>query len=201
MYIINDTYFQAPKYLIPNLEESDSKSFTELERIIDEMCRFFMRSILTTDELQDFNSYLVDGLFPTDTTGIPQKWIDLVKGKGDWLGLIQTNGTSKKSLLVDFVYHEWLIQNNTYITSFGDTKANPKGAENVNPTQRIVNVWNDFVEQYQTDSTDPHMFYVNSYCLATGRKEQSLLQFLELNSSDYVETKRPIYSIKNQLGI
>lgn len=203
MYIIDDTYFQSPKYLIPNLEESDSKSFTDLERLIDEMCRLFLQSILTVAEYADFNTYLEDGLFPEDTTGIPQKWIDLVNGKDDWKGLIQINGTAKTSLLVDLVYHEWLVQNVSYITSFGDTKANPKGAENVNPTQRVVNTWNDFVTVYQGEiKTD--FFYFNNFSYSNNESliyKKSLIYFLENNKESYTKTDLQYYSIKNQLGI
>ena len=183
MYIIDDTYFQSPKYVIPNLEESDSKAFAELQILIDNTCRLFMQSILTNDEFVDFDSYLVNGMFPIVTTGMPQKWIDLVNGKEDWKGIIQTNGTSKTSLLVDLVYYEWLVENNTYITSFGDTKANPKGADNVNSTQRIVNVWNDFVSKYELYSLN------------------SLINFLEENPLVYTKNDFKRYEIKNQLGL
>lgn len=195
MYLINDTYFQSPKYFIPNLEESDSKSFTELERLIDEVCRLFMQSILNDDELIDFESYLVDGIFPTDTTGIPQKWIDLINGKDDWKGVLQTNGTSKTSLLIDLVYYNWLIDNNTYMTSFGDAKANPKGASNVNVTQKMVNVWNEFVEKFQGDVIPTFNVHYN---LCT---KKTLIYFLEINKEMYLKENFEHYSFKNQLGI
>jgi hypothetical protein len=197
MYIINDTYFQSPKYVIPNLEESDSKAFAELERLIDDTCRLFLESILTDAEIVDFNSHLVGGMFPIVTTGIPEKWIDLVNGKGDWKGLIQINGLAKTSLLVDLVYYNWLVDNVSYMSGFGDAKANPKGADNVSPTQRMVNTWNDFLFLYQDFSTSNYQYNgINSQ--ETFSNSRSLLSFLKLN---FVEKNRPIYRYKNQLGL
>lgn len=196
MYIINDTYFYSPKYEIPNLEESDSKAFSQLERLIDDRCRLFMQSILTDDEFVDFESYLVGGIFPIVTTGIPQKWIDLINGKENWKGLIYTNGTNKGSLLVDLVYHDFLVENNTYITSFGDTKANPKGAVNVNSTQRIVNVWNDFVSKYQGNCI-PYYKYDNFYS-SNIYFDNSLISFMQ---KEFEFKPIKLYQVKNQLGL
>lgn len=178
MYIINETYFQAPKREIPNLDEADSKSFVELERLIDEYCRLFMYCFLTPEEITDFDSYLVNGIFPTDTSGIPQKWIDLVNGKDSWVGLIQEKGTSNNSLLADFVYSKWLETQASYMNGLGDSKGNPKGSSLVNPTQRIVNVWNEFVEKYD-----------------------SLLKFISENPEDYTSESLQLFELRNQLGL
>jgi len=214
MYIINETYFQAPKREIPNLNESDSKSFAELAMLIDEKCRLFMYYFLTPDEVVDFNSYLVDGIFPTVTTGIPQKWIDLVNGttytSNDvdlvWGGLIQEIGTAKNSLLADFVYYHWLVDNVSYMTGVGDSKGNPKGANLVNPTQRVVNVWNEFVYEYQRDvlssCNDPEYGFYRYYdCDIRLNPKVSLIQFLSDNKTDYTSENRQFFEVKNQLGI
>jgi len=211
MYIINDTYFQAPKREIPNLDEADSKAFAELERLIDEKCRLFMYYFLTPDEVTEFNSYLVNGLFPIITTGIPQKWIDLVNGKIYqangvdlvWNGLISEKGTSKQSLMADFVYHSWLESQVSYMTSVGDAKGNPKGAVLVNPTQRIVTGWNDFVKQYQGN----YRRYIGSYCdgiisyAENPSNEVSLMQFLSDHPEDYTKSDWYFFEAKNQLGL
>lgn len=190
MYIIDDTYFQYPKREIPNVDEADSRVYAELEMLIDEKCRLFMRYFLTEAEVTDFESYLVNGMFPTITTGIPQKWIDLVNGKDDWKGLIYSLGTSKNSLLADFVYYHYLVNHVSYMTGVGDAKANPKGASLVNPTQRIVNVWNDFVRQYQ---------FAN-FC-STEYYSYSLANFLEANEIVYKKTNCCYFELKNQLGL
>ena len=219
MYIINDTYFQAPKREIPNLDEADSKTFAELELLIDEKCRLLLLGFLTSEQVTELESYLVDGILPEDTSGIPQKWIDLVNGKNytangvelRWTGLIWTKGTYKGSLLADFVYYYFLESQASYMTGVGDAKGNPKGATMVNPTQRLVTIWNEFVKQYQMDTTNIcHPFLIDygySYNLGNFRPigsyfgEVSLLQFLSDNDTDYPNPNRTFYEVKNQLGL
>lgn len=196
MYIIDDTYFQYPKRDIPNVDEADSKSFVELEMLIDEKCRLFMRYFLTEAEVTDFESYLVNGMFPTITTGIPQKWIDLVNGKDDWKGLIYSLGTSKNSLLADFVYYHYLVNQVSYMTGVGDAKANPKGASLVNPTQRIVTIWNDFLLQYQGSlELSARMRWEDFYA------NDSLFNFLNSNFVDFPYRNVFAFEVKNQLGL
>ena len=213
MYIIDDTYFQFPKREIPNLDEADSKSFVELERLIDEKCRLFMHNFLTPTEITDFETHLVSGIFPVVTTGIPQKWIDLVNGKSytingvdlKWNGLIYTKGTYKGSLLADYVYHSWLETQVSYMTGVGDAKGQPKGAFLVNPTQRITNVWNEFVNHYQEIWTYNNGYNYFNYNLYLGyyiqNKEVSLIQFLQDNQTIYTSENRTFFQVKNQLGI
>lgn len=213
MYIIDDTYFQTPKREIPNLDEADSKSFVELERLVDYYGRLFMSYILTPDELTEFNSYLVNGIFPLVTTGIPQKWIDLVNGttytSNDvdlvWNGLIYSKGTYKGSVLADYVYSFWLESQASYMTGVGDAKGQPKGAILVNPTQRIITVWNDFVLQYCGFGG----YQYNNWCYAgliynslpySVQGEVSLIEFLSDNQTNYTSENRKFFEVKNQLG-
>ena len=194
MYIIDDTYFQAPKREIANLNEADSRSFVELEQLIDEKCRLLLLSFLTVEQFTELDGFLTDGLFPEETEDIPQKWIDLVNGKTYekdgisliWNGLIYSKGTAKNSLLADYIYYHWLIDQASYMTGTGDSKANPKGAKSVNPTQRIVRVWNDFVGQYQ---------YTCFF------REVSLLKFLSDNDEIYPNENRELFTVQNQFGL
>jgi len=215
MYIINDTYFQAPKREIPNLDEADSKSFAELELLIDEKCRLLLLGFLTSEQVTELESYLVSGILPEPPTGIPQKWIDLVNGKNytandvelRWTGLIWTKGTYKGSLLADFVYYYFLESQASYMTGVGDAKGNPKGATMVNPTQRLVTIWNEFVKAYQSNLNgfcNFHTFgFINYECFPHIRSgaEVSLIQFLSDNDTDYPNPNRTFYEVKNQLGL
>lgn len=223
MYIINDTYFQSPKREVSNLNEADSKSFAELQLLIDEKCRLLLLDFLTVEQFQELDSYLVNGMFPEVYQPdpllpdyVPQKWIDLVKGAtyevNDvnlvWDGLIYSKGTYKGSLLADYVYFFWLESQVSYMTGVGDAKGNPKGAVLVNPTQRYVNTWNDFVKAYQ------------GVCLAEGfnwfeygsyydlfpqyyysNNQVSLIQFLSDKNEDYPNDNRKFFQVKNQLGL
>lgn len=226
MYIINDTYFQAPKREIPNLDEADSKAFAELERIIDEKCRLLLLDFLTVEQFQEFDSYLVNGLFPEDAQPdpllpdyVPQKWIDLVNGVTypvknftlKWNGLIYSLGTSKQSLLADYVYSFWLESQVSYMTGVGDAKGQPKGAVLVNPTQRYVNTWNDFVIAYQSDMCGrfhygwfDYGFVWNvsePYYNVFKSNEVSLMQFLSDKNEIYPNDNRKFFEVKNQLGL
>lgn len=226
MYIIDDTYFQAPKREIPNLDEADSRAFAELERIIDEKCRLLLLDFLTVDQFQELDSYLVDGIFPEDAQPdpllpdyVPQKWIDLVNGVtymvNDisliWNGLIYSKGTYKGSLLADYVYSFWLESQVSYMTGVGDAKGNPKGAILVNPTQRYVNIWNEFVKGYQSDVCGNCYFGMINYGFVWNlyepyynviqNNEVSLMQFLSDHETDYPNTNRKYFSVKNQLGL
>lgn len=232
MYIIDDTYFNAPKRSIPNLDEADSKAFVELELLIDEKCRLLLQGFLTPTQFQEFNGYLVEGMFPTDAEPtpedpdeelpdvvyIPQKWIDLVNGvtysKNDidlvWRGLIYSLGTSKQSLLADYVYSFFLESQASYMTGVGDAKGNPKGANSVNPTQRYVSVWNDFVKAYQGESVrcSDWTYGIVEWRLINGSypsnrnaNEVSLIQFLSDKNEDYPNNNRKFFEVKNQLGL
>lgn len=178
MYIINDTYFQSLEREVPNLDEADSKAYAELNMLIDNKCRLFMYSFLTDAEVEDFNSYLVDGMFPYDVTGIPQKWIDLVNGKGNWKGLRYSLGSSKQSLLANYTYYYYLVNTASYSTGVGEARADVKGANSVNPYQKAVTVWNEFVIEYQ-----------------------SLINFIVSEPDNYTETCFKQYQFKNQLGL
>lgn len=223
MYIINDTYFQSPKREVPNLNEPDSKTFAELQLLIDEKCRLLLLDFLTVEQFQDLDSYLVDGMFPEVyqpdpllPNYVPQKWIDLVTGCTyqvnnvdlAWKGLAYSLGTSKHSLLADYVYYFWLESQVSYMTGVGDAKGNPKGAILVNPTQRIVTVWNDFLKQYQANRQGDwrnlycfeHPYYWGDYGFIN-TNEVSLIQFLSYNEEQYPNDNRKFFEIKNQLGL
>lgn len=220
MYIIDDTYFQAPNREIPNLDEADSKAFAELERMIDNECRLLFTYFLTAEQIEELDGYLTDGIFPEDAQPdpllpdyVPQKWISLVKGTSYthngvslfWKGLIYERGTYKGSLLADYVYSIWLETQASYMTGVGDAKGQPKGSVLVNPTQRIVTVWNEFVKQYQTNLNgycdwigDYYYFNYSQYWKSN---EVSLIQFLSDNEADYPNDNRRFFEVKNQLGL
>jgi len=228
MYIIDDTYFQSPKREVSNLNEADSKSFAELQLLIDEKCRLLLLDFLTVEQFQELDSYLVNGLFPEPyqpdpllPNYVPQKWIDLVKGCTyevneiplKWNGLAYSLGTSKQSLLADYVYYFWLESQVSYMTGVGDAKGNPKGAVLVNPTQRYVNTWNDFVKGYQDcllsyrgssygNYYPPYPYNgVVGYWQYYNNKEVSLIQFLQDNNEIYPNDNRKFFEAKNQLGL
>lgn len=222
MYIIDDTYFKSLKREVPNLDEADSKVFVELERIIDEKCRLLMFDFLTVDEVLEFNSYLVNGLFPVAAQPdpllpdyVPAKWIDLVKGKDyevndiqfNWKGLVYELGSYKGSLLADYAYYWFLTENVSYMTGVGDAKANPKGANLVNPNQRIVKTWNDFVLAWHgyrcyENFIDYDMWIINPGGIYTNQSnEVSLIGYINSQTEDFEYRNTKSFDVKNQLGL
>lgn len=219
MYIIDDTYFKSPKREIPNLNESDSKSFAELELLIDEKCRLLLLDFLTIEQVWDLETYLVDGLLPEGAQPdpllpdyVPAMWIDLIKGVDyqvndvylKWNGLAYSKGTYKGSLLADYVYSFWLESQVSYMTGVGDAKANPKGANLVNPIQKWVKSWNDFVLAYQGNRDgycdwSGYLFY--RYRTDFKSNEVSLIQFLSDNNETYPNDNRKFFEAENQLGL
>ncbi len=224
MYIINDTYFNSPKREVANLNEPDSKSFAELESLIDEKCRLLLLDFLTIEQVQDLETYLVNGLLPEnaqstnplDPDYVPTMWLELIKGVNyevndvnlKWNGLAYSLGTYKGSLLADYVYSFWLESQVSYMTGVGDAKGNPKGANLVNPTQKWVKAWNDFVLAYQGNNYyfADRWFYgglfysMYPYCYKNNQ-EVSLLQFLSDNNDVYPNENRAIFEVENQLGL
>lgn len=99
-------------------------------------------------------------LYKAYTTGIAAgspdaKWISLRDGKEytnrqgyltKWKGLKFTLGTSKKSLIANYVYCEWMSQNATASTGTGEKVPNNQNAENSTPAQKIVTAWNEMVK-------------------------------------------------------
>lgn len=222
MYILNDTYFKSLKREVPNLEEADSRSLVEIERIIDEKCRLLMFDFLTVDEVTEFNSYLVDGIFPENAQPdpllpnyVPAKWINLVNGKEyevndikfKWKGLIYELGTYKGSLLADYAYYFFLKENVSYMTGVGDAKANPKGANLVNPSQRAVNTWNDFSLAYHGYRcyewfVDYDVWVINPGGIYTNQtNEVSLIGYISSQTEDFPHRHIVAHEVKNQLGL
>jgi hypothetical protein len=214
MYIIDDTYFQG-EISIPNIEESDSRSKTELERLIDEKCRLFLYSVLGSELFDELDTLLVDGILPTTTES---KWTKLVYGDTyeldgrqiKWEGICSILGTSKSSLLADYVYTFFLTESNTFLSGVGEMKSNASGTIMVNSTQRYINIWNRFLEKYQFDLLG-NIFDFRNYFFnyqfsypryeSTTNKSVSLVQYLTDNSEDFPNLSLPYFEVKNQLGL
>lgn len=201
MYIIDDTYFIKELY-VPNLNEMDSDTLTTLETAVDRYVRQFLRDALGNVLFTELDSHITDGVLDA---GAPQKWLDLVNGVDGWKGLAFTEGTYKGSILAKYVYYHWLKDAVSNMTGTGEKVITATDALAVNSTQRLTNVWNDFVEDNQgifvlnrwTYGYDH--FYLNEYyCHDTN---YSLIRFLNDKSEDYPDANKKVYEIKNQLGL
>lgn len=214
MYIIDDTYFQGDKST-PNIDEADSKSLTELERLIDRLCRQFMYDVLGDVLSAELGSLLANGILPETPVS---KWTKLIYGDNyeldgkqvKWDGICVKQGTYKSSLLADYVYTFYLTESNTFLSGVGEMKGEARGAMMVNSTQRYVTIWNEFVKGYQSDLCGnifdfrnyflDYQFYYPRYERPINRSV-SLVQYLTDHSDDFPNLSLPYFEIKNQLGL
>lgn len=214
MYLINATYF-IREYVIPNAAQSDKADGVNVGYYVDEKVRLFLR--LT---LGDTNAISLDGDV-NQTTGAleptaAQRWKDLVNGKtytkNDktyvWQGLLRTEGTFKSSLLTPMVYHAWLEEEYSKMSGSGEVTIMPKNARVVNSTQRLVRAWNDFVTQYQSESSNCGRHHMHNGVLVydwfggeDGNETVSMRKFILDNIETYPDAPMPILKIKNQLGL
>lgn len=219
MYLINDTYF-IDYTDIPNVDEPDTKAAAQLERRIDEMGRLFVLEALGATLKTELDGYLVNGLLPVvpDAPAIdpvPVKWRNLVTGctytvdgiDKVWKGLLWQEGTFKGSLMADFVYHSWLEMKVSYMSGVGEVKSKAKNSDNVNSTQRLVTVWNRFVEANQGEwdnRYDAHYWSIDWRSYNWSYRTDgtvSLIQFLTDKATDYPDARLKTYEIANQLGL
>lgn len=118
-----------------------------------------------------------------------QRWLDIRDGKEytnqsgvltKWPGLHFTVGTSKKSLIANYVY--WHYQNDNYTFTTGSSEKKTDLAINANPEIKMIRAWNEMVN-WNTD----------------------LYLFLSDNADTYPEYKNTVidcelFTMKNRLG-
>lgn len=211
MYIIDESYFQSDLF-IPNSNELNSSALDVLGQFIDSKARLCLKNALGYTLFSELDSYIVSGnLDPL----APQKWLNLVNGveytKGDttykWDGLIYTEGTKNQSLLAYYVYYYWLLNEQQKQTGVGTVSLQSKNATNVNATQTLVNVWNNFVTLYQFDCEDVYEYYYNTdrffpfWVSSDSSNYVSLLKFLNDNEDDYPEASMRGVEYKNSFGL
>lgn len=212
MYLIDVSYF-IREYNVPNTVELQANTSNNLDYYIDERVRLLLQMALGSELFAELDDNITSGVLDNDA---PQKWKNLVNGctytKDDkdyvWKGLLQLDGTFKNSLLTPYVYYYWLKGNISSVLGVGEVVTNGKNATNVNSTQRLVETWNDFVNQYQGDCTYRNNAYIHNgviiydyYQNGKNNNYISLLQFLKDNDTDYPDANLEVFEYKNQLGL
>lgn len=212
MYIIDETYFTR-ELSIPNVNEVQTEAYDTLNYFVDEYVRQLLRDALGVDKFNELDTYVIDGVFePTDA---PQYIIDLVEGKEyeksgvtyRWSGLISTQGVFKKSLLANYVYYNWLRNSFSIQSGVGEATLNPQNANLVNPTQRLVTIWNSFLDMYQNKNLAYSNVYYKGYTQVidwlgfSANTEVSLIQYLQDQQADFENASLRVYQYQNQLGI
>jgi len=210
MYIVDKTYF-IKSINVPNVAEHNADELVSLNTSIDKYARQFLQFTLGNVLFTDLDNNVTLGVLDV---GAPQKWLNLVNGceyiingkTYTWNGLIFEQGLYKTSILAHYTY---LNHYQTDInTSLGQIAINPKNGVNVNPTEHLVSIYNEFVEMYQGNScNEPIQYYRNEtlftdyYGNGNNSGYVSYLQFLIDNKVDYPDVSAQGLAYKNQLGI
>lgn len=212
-YIVDESYFIRELY-IPNAMELNSSAGDELSLYIDDKARQCLKHALGYTLFNDLDSNVSHGVLDA---GAPAKWQNLVNGveytlNGNtfkWQGLIYTEGLMKRSLLANYVFYYWLLDQQSQMSGVGEVIVNAKNAVNINSTQRLVRVWNDFVKMYQEGmyQYDYNAYYRDGIRVidwlgnSTMTDYVSLVKFLEDNDADYPDAALKRYDMINQFGL
>ena len=209
MYLIDKTYFQG-KINVPNSDEFNGEFDSSLEMAIDKYAPLFLQNVLGAVLFNELNPFIVGvNLDPL----APQKWKDLIDGvvyddgKKVWKGLRYSTGLHKESVLAYFVYLNYYQETNS--SGVGQVVDIAKNGLDANTTKHLTEVYNIFVELYQSDRYcyGAERSYINGALFIdyyNNRKNSgfvSLLEFLQDNKDIYIGYTANQIAYKNQLGI
>lgn len=213
MYLHTREYYQR-QLTVPNASGLSANGEPDkLEILADGVPRMFLQNALGNVLFNELDSYVTNGVLDS---GAPQKWLNLVNGveytKSNvlktWKGLTYSEGAFKTSILAYVTYYHWLIDNVSNTTNFGEVVGKSKGAENVDSTQKVVEIWNELVKMNQSYYNYQHanISYVNGvkftdWFINSTSNYVSLVTFLQDNELDYPDSTCKLYEIKNQFGI
>lgn len=209
MYLIDESYFNGI-INVPNLNEPRGES-VGLSNCVNDKVRLFLENLLGYENFKELDSFILDGKLKDDA---PEKWKNLVYGcefeKGDtkyyFKGLLEKSSYLNKSLLAYYSFYHWHTDEYTQVVGTGEVSLNGKNATNVNPTPRLVRVWNDFVNMHQGSSYNRPNIYthcgvkVSDYLGSSNSNYVSLIEFLNHNSEIYKGFLNIRFDIINQFG-
>ncbi|MGB0896887.1 MAG: hypothetical protein ACPGRW_06165 [Flavobacteriaceae bacterium] len=216
MYLIDSTYFikdlivpnKGVSLDIPNNEES-------LDQYIDKYARQLLQNALGSVLFDELDSNITNGILDP---GADQKWKDLVNGKSytlsgtayKWKGLLFTEGAFKGSILAQYTYYHWHLDQLSRMSRMGEVKGSAVNAQAVNSTSKSVKVWNQYIEMYQGYQSQGYTFsYVNGvpfhdYFNTNNSSDYvCLLEFLIHNETDYPDAAIRVEKdgFKNSMGL
>lgn len=201
--IINTTFFTGDLFIplaannittVPTMQTPNNN--TVLEALITEYEKLLLVNALGLTAYNELQTALAD------LPNADHKWQDLVNGV-EYDGKIWDGLGNAKSVIAYYVYCQYVEKNPDFLTAMGTAKPNSENAILVNPTQRLVNFWEVFLNKYQRNiyfgyGYDPVMFYKS-----TTDVNQSLYQFLNDKKDDYTfdNSKFKFYQHKNSFGL
>jgi len=200
--ILDTTYFQSGELFIPNsITVPDIQDGINMPDPEDELQSFIDKyeKILLVDVLGivQYNEMMAD----EEPDG---KWFEFKNGKeyGNkiWTGI--------KPLIASYVYVKYAENDKSYYTGVGMERSNAKNSTSVNPTLKLTEVWNSFVEMYQGyfqcdwRYLQP-IFYFEGWDLGNFKNSTyaSLNEFLKAFPDDYNTEYFKRYEVKNRWGL
>jgi hypothetical protein len=142
--LIDKTYFTGSLEL-PNIEQGDVNSNLilnndKLDRAINQYCFVYLVDVFGVSIAKE----ILDVIEPdgTITPGTDQKYIDLIDGVVDWLGLRYEIQGVKYSQIANFVYCQYLRDNESQLSNLGNS------LNDIEKGQRISS-WNKFNEAWR----------------------------------------------------
>jgi len=199
--ILTSDYFKSGELFIPNSVAHPSTD-PDAPSDVDKLNLFIERyeKILLVDALgiEQYNTLKEN---QDDTTG---KWFELINGKEYdnkvWAGL--------RPVIASFVFCKYLENDKSYYTGVGMERSKAENSINVNPTEKIVEIWNSFVEMYQGSFNCDYrflepIFYFEGWDLGNYRNKTyaSLADFLKAFPDEYSSEYFKGYHFKNRFGL
>lgn len=137
-----------------------------------------------------------------DLPASDQKWQDLVNGV-EYNGKIWEGLNNSNNLLAYAIYYEFNSRNVDFYTSVGMAQPNSENATRTNHTQKLVSMWQTFLDKYQRGNYYNYSYYNRyNYCYYN-ETNVSLWQYLNDNSTVYSfdNSKFRLYEPITSLGL
>lgn len=204
--VINKDYFKNEPLYIPNASDDEAPSNygdnPSSENKVTAAIERYEKLLLVSALGKDQYDLLMANI--EATSGI---WYDLLNGKtydgNYWPGLKDPN-----SLIAYFVYYNYLKNDRMQYTSVGLERSMSKNAIAVNPTEKLTEVWNVFVElygdreRYCYNWLTPYFIEWNyPFYEEPGKSYVSLHKYLSDFPDDYSLDYFSVYQVKNRLGL
>lgn len=200
--IINTTFFTGDLFIplaannittVPTMQTPNNN--TVLADLITEYEKLLLVNALGLTAYNELQTALAD------LPSADQKWKDLVNGV-EYDGKIWEGLNNAKSVIAYYVYCQYVEKNPDFLTAMGTAKPNSENAILVNPTQRLVNFWEVFLNKYQMNCNMRDGVFTWFY-IHDNNVNVSLFQFLNDKKEDYSfdASKFKFYNPKNSFGL
>lgn len=149
--IIDKSYFTGNKEL-PNIEQGTVNPDLVLnnDKLIETIKRYEFKYLCdvfgVTIAKEILDQVNTDGTF---VPGVQQKYVDLIDGSGDWLGLrYEINGV-KYSQIADFCYCQYLFENETQLSNLGNSTNDIEKGKLRSSWNKVYPVWREMMKHRQ----------------------------------------------------